>query len=119
MVESRTRLADGPQEPLPLFTTSERRGHATELSGKVRQYMDQAGITKKGSCHLFRHATATLMLEGGVGPSAQQFGGSADESGESGDDRARILNSRLTSSRFCPLRTRGDVMSLPEAGRLL
>jgi integrase/recombinase XerD len=32
----------------------------------VRSYVDAAGIGKKGSCHLFRHTMATLMLEGGA-----------------------------------------------------
>ena len=28
--------------------------------------MEEAGIGKKGACHLFRHTMATLMLEGGA-----------------------------------------------------
>jgi integrase/recombinase XerD len=36
------------------------------LSIMVRRYVKRAGITKPGSCHLFRHAVATLMLEGGA-----------------------------------------------------
>jgi integrase/recombinase XerD len=36
------------------------------LSDSVRRYVDAAGIGKKGSCHLFRHTCATLMLEGGA-----------------------------------------------------
>jgi integrase/recombinase XerD len=32
----------------------------------VRQYVDAAGIGKSGSCHMFRHTMATLMLEGGA-----------------------------------------------------
>ena len=32
----------------------------------VRQLIDDANIGKKGSCHLFRHTMATLMLEGGA-----------------------------------------------------
>ena len=28
--------------------------------------MEQSGIGKTGSCHLFRHTMATLMLEGGA-----------------------------------------------------
>jgi integrase/recombinase XerD len=32
----------------------------------VRDYLEQAGIEKKGSCHLFRHTMATLMLENGA-----------------------------------------------------
>lgn len=36
------------------------------LSDSVRRYVDAACIGKKGSCHLFRHTMATLMLEGGA-----------------------------------------------------
>jgi len=36
------------------------------LSDTVRSYVDAARIGKKGSCHLFRHTMATLMLEGGA-----------------------------------------------------
>jgi len=36
------------------------------LCRKVRSYLAQAEIDKRGSCHLLRHTTATLMLEGGA-----------------------------------------------------
>jgi integrase/recombinase XerD len=36
------------------------------LSIMVRRYVIKAGVPKKGSCHLFRHTAATLMLEGGA-----------------------------------------------------
>jgi integrase/recombinase XerD len=39
---------------------------ATNLSSLVGRYVDASGIGKKGGCHLFRHAMATLMLEGGA-----------------------------------------------------
>ena len=29
----------------------------------VHAYIEKSGIGKSGSCHLFRHAMATLMLE--------------------------------------------------------
>lgn len=50
-----------------LFLTDEgqkfKRG---TLSGRVKRYLRQAGITVQGSCHLFRHAMATHMLENGA-----------------------------------------------------
>ena len=36
------------------------------LTQLVRNYVDAAEIGKKGSCHLFRHAMATLMHENGA-----------------------------------------------------
>jgi integrase/recombinase XerD len=36
------------------------------LAAKVRRFMDEAGIDKPGSCHLFRHACATHMLDNGA-----------------------------------------------------
>lgn len=36
------------------------------LTQMVRDYIEAAEIGKSGSCHLFRHACATLMLENGA-----------------------------------------------------
>lgn len=36
------------------------------ISQLVKRYIKAAGITKPGSCHLFRHAMATQMLENGA-----------------------------------------------------
>jgi integrase/recombinase XerD len=36
------------------------------LSQKVRDYVIAAGLGKIGSCHLFRHTMATLMLDNGA-----------------------------------------------------
>ena len=38
----------------------------SKLGHLVRWHLNAAGITKPGSCHLFRHTAATLMLEGGA-----------------------------------------------------
>lgn len=32
----------------------------------IRQYFKTAGITKPGSCHLFRHTMVTVMLDNGA-----------------------------------------------------
>jgi integrase/recombinase XerD len=37
-----------------------------QLTGRVRGFVDAADLGKTGSCHLFRHAMATLMLENGA-----------------------------------------------------
>lgn len=36
------------------------------LSRQVKSYVERAGINKTGSCHLFRHAMATQMLDNGA-----------------------------------------------------
>ncbi len=36
------------------------------LSGRVKRYVAASGTSKTGSCHLFRHTAATLMLENGA-----------------------------------------------------
>ncbi len=36
------------------------------LTEMVTEYISSSGTAKKGSCHLIRHTTATLMLEGGA-----------------------------------------------------
>jgi integrase/recombinase XerD len=36
------------------------------LTTLMRSYVTASGVAKEGSCHLFRHTTATLMLEGGA-----------------------------------------------------
>lgn len=43
-----------------------QRFHNAGLGHLVRRYLKAAGITKKGACHLFRHAMATQMLENGA-----------------------------------------------------
>ena len=45
------------------FKTQVGQSHLTKL---VRTYIKASGIGKTGSCHLFRHTMATLMLEGGA-----------------------------------------------------
>jgi integrase/recombinase XerD len=40
--------------------------HANAISKLVKDYVVKDDIGKKGSCHLFRHTCATLMLEGGA-----------------------------------------------------
>jgi len=50
----------------------------TNLSWIVKNYLREAGITSRGSCHLIRHTAATLMMEHGADlRSLQQFLGHA------------------------------------------
>lgn len=36
------------------------------LAARVKRYIDKSGIDTRGSCHLFRHSSATQMLENGA-----------------------------------------------------
>jgi len=66
LAEARPQLVVEPDEGV-LFLTGEGEsvtpGHLSDL---VAGYIDAARIGKKGSCHVFRHTMATLMLEGGA-----------------------------------------------------
>jgi len=64
--DARPELAIEPDErDLFLSYTGRVLGAAT-LGNLVRGYVKDSGIGKSGSCHLFRHAMATLMLENGA-----------------------------------------------------
>ena len=64
--ESRKFIASDP-DPGILFLTKKglplRPKHLTRLT---HEYIEKAGIDKEGSCHIFRHTMATLMLENGA-----------------------------------------------------
>jgi integrase/recombinase XerD len=50
-----------------LFLTAQGEAFTpNRLTQLVRRQIDAAGIGKRGSCHLFRHTMATLMLENGA-----------------------------------------------------
>ena len=60
------KLAVGIDEGILFLNTDGSPVKIDTLSRWVRKYFDAAQITKKGSCHLFRHTVATLMLENGA-----------------------------------------------------
>ncbi|MGH9284868.1 MAG: site-specific tyrosine recombinase XerC, partial [Acidimicrobiales bacterium] len=64
--EVRPKLVVEPDSGV-LFLTKEGLDFTPDhLSGMVTRYVDRADLGKRGSCHLFRHTMATLMLEGGA-----------------------------------------------------
>ncbi len=64
--EVRPQLIVDPND-MTLFLTHLGEGFTVNrLTQLVRQYVDAADIGKRGSCHLFRHTMATLMLENGA-----------------------------------------------------
>jgi integrase/recombinase XerD len=64
--EARPGLMVPPDEGYLFLTTLGERLTPDFLTQSVRRYVLAAGIGKSGSCHLFRHTMATLMLEGGA-----------------------------------------------------
>jgi len=40
--------------------------HPVTMSQLIRRYIGLAGLHHRGSCHIFRHTTATLMMENGA-----------------------------------------------------
>lgn len=66
LVEVRSELSCGHDEGA-LFLNHLGEGISpVTLSSRVRAYVNAAKIGKGGSCHLFRHTMATLMLENGA-----------------------------------------------------
>jgi integrase/recombinase XerD len=67
LCEARPLLARKGEDSQVLFLTqSGVPFNADSLTVLVRRYVTAAKIGKTGSCHLFRHTAATLMLENGA-----------------------------------------------------
>lgn len=64
--QARPELVIGKDEGTLFVTKLGETFHANAMSKLVKDYVNQADVGKKGSCHLFRHTCATLMLEGGA-----------------------------------------------------
>jgi len=66
LLDSRPQLAVPPDDGRLFLNDRGRPLTAKVLTAMARKYLDGAGITRPGACHLFRHTAATLMLEGGA-----------------------------------------------------
>jgi integrase/recombinase XerD len=64
--EARPHLVLDDAVPAVFLATNGERLGATWLTSQVHRYVEASGTGKSGSCHLFRHSAATLMLEGGA-----------------------------------------------------
>lgn len=64
--ETRPSLALTPDDGIVFLTNVGLAFEPNRLTQLVRDYVDAADIGKTGSCHLFRHTCATLMLENGA-----------------------------------------------------
>jgi integrase/recombinase XerD len=66
LTDARPKLLVGEDSGAVFLATNGERLGATWLSGQVHRYLEASEVGKPGSCHLFRHTAATLMLEGGA-----------------------------------------------------
>ncbi len=64
--EARPRAAIEPDDGWLFLNEHGEAIGPTWLSQTVSQHVDAANLKKRGSCHLFRHTMATLLLEGGA-----------------------------------------------------
>lgn len=64
--EARPSLASADDESLLFLSVRGVAIHPDALTTLVRRTIETAGVTKSGSCHLFRHTAATAMLENGA-----------------------------------------------------
>jgi integrase/recombinase XerD len=66
VLEVRGQLLVPPDDGTLFLTKDGEAFTRNRMSQLVREYVDAAKIGKRGSCHLFRHTMATLMLEHGA-----------------------------------------------------
>jgi len=64
--EVRPELATGEDDGTLFLSNLGLAFGVGRLTHLVRDYVEAAQVGKRGSCHLFRHTMATLMLEGGA-----------------------------------------------------
>jgi integrase/recombinase XerD len=64
--EARPLLVVPPDDGVLFLTVRGRPLATNRLSELVHRYVTAAGLGKKGSCHVFRHTLATLLLQGGA-----------------------------------------------------
>ena len=66
LAQGRPKLVVDPNEQTLFLSTLGQQLEPDSLTEYVRRYVESAEIGKKGSCHMFRHTMATLMLENGA-----------------------------------------------------
>ena len=64
--EVRPKLVSYLTDDTLFLSTTGVKIQLNSLTNLVSDYVNQANINKKGSCHTFRHTMATLMLENGA-----------------------------------------------------
>jgi len=66
LVDSRPELVKNVVEDSLFISIQGKRFQEATITGKFGEYIKHAGIDKSGSVHIFRHSTATMMLENGA-----------------------------------------------------
>jgi integrase/recombinase XerD len=66
LADGRPQLVCGRDEGVLFLNRLGEAIRVDSLTTSVRGYIERARIGKAGSCHLFRHTMATLMLENGA-----------------------------------------------------
>jgi len=66
MYEVRPQYVTMPDSGVLFLNDHGEQYSADRMTVHVRELVDKAEMVKKGSCHMFRHTCATLMLEGGA-----------------------------------------------------
>lgn len=62
----RPSLVVNPDEEILFLSCRGKPLRPNDVGIQVRNYVKASGIDKEGSCHMFRHTMATLMLENGA-----------------------------------------------------
>jgi integrase/recombinase XerD len=62
----RPSLVAPPDDAVVFLTAAGKPVDPARLTNLMRAYVKRADLGKSGACHIFRHAMATLMLEGGA-----------------------------------------------------
>jgi integrase/recombinase XerD len=65
-LEVRPDYVTGHDNGILFLTDNGEKFKRGTLSGRIKRYIVKAGLDVQGSCHLFRHAMATHMLENGA-----------------------------------------------------
>lgn len=65
-VEARPALVVPPDDGRLFLNTRGRPFTPKRMTMLCRRHVEASGVGKEGSCHIFRHTAATLMLEGGA-----------------------------------------------------
>jgi integrase/recombinase XerD len=66
LAEVRPKLALGDDDGSLFLTAAGEPFSLDRLTQLASRHVRSSGVPKAGSCHLFRHTMATLMLEGGA-----------------------------------------------------